>query len=105
MLQDAGRMVPAPVLVSRTEPGCGRPGVVDLKLDDDQQIDLVTGEVGLHATPLVAGNIVIVGAAHLAGDRPKSKINVRGYVRGFDVKTGSGFGSSTPSRSPASSAI
>src|ERR1700678_1902200 len=34
----------------------GENGVVDLKLDDDQQIDLVTGEVGLHATPLVAGN-------------------------------------------------
>ena len=62
--------------------------MVDLKLDDDQQIDLVTGEVGLHATPLVAGNTVIVGAAHLAGDRPKSKTNVKGYVRGFDVKTG-----------------
>jgi len=69
-------------------PTFGKAGAVDLKLDDDQQIDLVTGEVGLHATPLVAGNTVIVGAAHLAGDRPKSRTNVRGYVRGFDVKTG-----------------
>ena len=66
----------------------GKAGVVDLKLDDDQEIDLVTGEVGLHATPLVAGNMVIVGAAHLAGGAPKSKTNVKGYVRGFDVKTG-----------------
>jgi quinoprotein glucose dehydrogenase len=66
----------------------GKAGIVDLKLDDDQQIDLVTGEVGLHATPLVAGNTVIVGAAHLAGGEPKSKSNVKGYVRGFDVKTG-----------------
>src|SRR5437016_7337390 len=31
-------------------PSFGQNGVVDLKLDDDQQIDLVTGEVGLHAT-------------------------------------------------------
>ena len=69
-------------------PTFGKAGVVDLKLDDDQQIDLVTGEVGLHATPLVAGNTVIVGAAHLAGGEPKSKTNVKGYVRGFDVKTG-----------------
>jgi quinoprotein glucose dehydrogenase len=69
-------------------PAFGKAGVVDLKLDDDQQIDLVTGEVGLHATPLVAGNTVIVGAAHLAGGEPKSKTNVKGYVRGFDVKTG-----------------
>ena len=26
-------------------------GVVDLKQDDDQEIDLVTGEIGLHSTP------------------------------------------------------
>jgi len=69
-------------------PTFGKAGVIDLKLDDDQQIDLVAGEVGLHATPLVAGNTVIVGAAHLAGGEPKSKSNVKGYVRGFDVKTG-----------------
>ena len=69
-------------------PTFGKAGSVDLKLDDDQQMDLVTGEVGLHATPLVAGNTVIVGAAHLAGGEPKSKSNVKGYVRGFDVKTG-----------------
>jgi quinoprotein glucose dehydrogenase len=66
----------------------GKAGAVDLKLDDDQQIDLITGEVGLHATPMVAGNTVIVGAAHLSGGEPKSKSNVKGYVRGFDVKTG-----------------
>jgi quinoprotein glucose dehydrogenase len=66
----------------------GKEGVVDLKVDDDQTMDLVTGEVGLHATPLVAGNTVIVGAAHLSGGVPRSKTNVKGYVRGFDVKTG-----------------
>jgi quinoprotein glucose dehydrogenase len=69
-------------------PGFGKNGVVDLKLDDDQQIDLVTGEVGLHATPVVARNVVIVGAAHRTGANPKSKTNVKGYVRGFDVRTG-----------------
>ena len=66
----------------------GKDGIVDLKLDDDQTMDLVTGEVGLHATPVVAGNTVIVGAAHLSGGVPRSKTNVKGYVRGFDVKTG-----------------
>ncbi len=68
--------------------GFGQGGIVDLKLDDDQQMDLVTGEVGLHATPVVAGNTVIVGAAHRSGGVPRSKTNVKGYVRGFDVKTG-----------------
>src|SRR6516162_1305703 len=40
----------------------GRNGIVDLKEDDDQDIDLVTGEVGLHATPLVSKTVVVVGA-------------------------------------------
>jgi quinoprotein glucose dehydrogenase len=66
----------------------GDHGVVDLKKDDDQEIDLVTGEVGLHATPLVAKDVVIVGAAHRSGGVPRSRMNVKGYVRGFDVRTG-----------------
>jgi len=69
-------------------PSFGKNGVVDLKLDDDQEIDLVTGEVGLHAAPIVAGNVVIIGAAHRSGGVPHSKGNVKGYVRGFDVRTG-----------------
>ena len=69
-------------------PSFGVNGVVDLKKDDDQNIDLVTGEVGLHSTPVVARNVVIVGAAHLTGGVPKSRKNVKGYVRGFDVRTG-----------------
>jgi quinoprotein glucose dehydrogenase len=63
-------------------------GVVDLKLDDDQDIDLLNGEIGLHATPVVARDVVIVGAAHRTGANPKSMRNVKGYVRGFDVRTG-----------------
>src|SRR5438094_1233290 len=66
----------------------GQNGLVDLKLDDDQDIDLVTGEVGLHATPLVTRNVVIVGAAHRPGGVPRSKTNVKGFIRGFDVRTG-----------------
>lgn len=69
-------------------PSFGQNGVVDLKLDDDQAIDLETGEVGLHATPVVAGDTVIVGAAHRAAGSPRITNNVKGYVRGFDVKTG-----------------
>jgi quinoprotein glucose dehydrogenase len=69
-------------------PSFGKDGMIDLKQDDDQEIDLVTGEVGLHATPTVAGDTIVVGAAHLAGNFPKSKRNVKGYVRGFDVRTG-----------------
>ena len=71
-------------------PSFGNDGIVDLKLDDDQTIlpDLVTGEIGLHSTPIVAGNTVIVGAAFREGFTPSSKRNNKGYVRGFDVRTG-----------------
>jgi quinoprotein glucose dehydrogenase len=69
-------------------PGFGKGGVVDLKQDDDQEMDLVTAEIGLHSTPVVARNVVIVGAAHLSGAVPRSRKNVKGYVRGFDVRTG-----------------
>jgi quinoprotein glucose dehydrogenase len=68
--------------------GFGTNGVVDLKKDDDQEMDLVTGEIGLHSTPTVAKNVVIIGAAHKTGGNPKSRRNEKGYVRGFDVRTG-----------------
>jgi quinoprotein glucose dehydrogenase len=68
----------------------GDNGIVDLKLNDDQTIypDLTTGEIGLHAAPIVAGNTVIVGAAFREGFTPSSTRNNKGYVRGFDVRTG-----------------
>jgi quinoprotein glucose dehydrogenase len=69
-------------------PSFGKAGVVDLKLEDDQEMDPVTGEVGLHAAPVVAGNTIIIGAAHMSGSVPRSKTNDKGYVRGYDVKSG-----------------
>src|SRR4029079_17856189 len=45
----------------------GNKGIVDLKQDDDQVMDLETGEIGLHATPLVVNDVIVVGAAHLPG--------------------------------------
>jgi quinoprotein glucose dehydrogenase len=68
----------------------GKNGLVDLKLNDDQTIlpDLTTGEIGLQSTPIVAGNTVIVGASFREGMTPKSMRNNKGYVRGFDVRTG-----------------
>ena len=68
--------------------GFGQNGSVDLKKDFDQEIDLINAPVGLHATPLVAGDVVIVGAAFETGANPRSKANVKGHIRGFDVRTG-----------------
>jgi quinoprotein glucose dehydrogenase len=66
----------------------GDDGVVDLKLDMDQEMDPVTGEVGLHAAPVIADGVIIVGAAHVSGSSPESFRNQKGYVRGFDARTG-----------------
>ena len=66
----------------------GSDGLVDLKLEFDQDIDLITGEVGLHAAPVVAGNTIIIGAAHRPGTAPASRENVKGHVRGYDTRTG-----------------
>jgi len=63
-------------------------GVVDLKTDDDQQLDPITGEVAWNGAPVVAKNVVIVGASHRAGTAPRSKANAKGYVRGYDARSG-----------------
>jgi quinoprotein glucose dehydrogenase len=66
----------------------GKDGVVDLKLEDDQFIEPIGADIGLASTPTVANDVIIVGAAHLSGGVPASKTNVKGYVRGYDVRTG-----------------
>ena len=71
-------------------PTFGKDGIVDLKVDADQQIqpDLTTGEIGIQSAPVVAGDTIIVGAAFREGMTPKSYRNNKGFVRGYDVKTG-----------------
>jgi len=68
--------------------GFGNNGVVDLKLNDDQDIDLVKGAIGLQSAPVVAQNEILVGAAFLDGAAPASRTNYKGYVRAFDARTG-----------------
>src|SRR5882672_2947384 len=51
----------------------GQKGAVDLKMDDDQVIDPLSDEIGLHATPAIAKNVVIIGAAGKSGGVPSGK--------------------------------
>ena len=69
-------------------PTFGVDGAVDLKEEDDQAIDPLSSEIGIHATPAIGRNTIVVGAAHKPGGVPTSKTNVKGYVRGYDVRTG-----------------
>jgi quinoprotein glucose dehydrogenase len=70
-------------------PSFGRNGVVDLKTEIDQpNIDLETADIGLNSPPALGNNVIVVGAAHLPGGAPRAKENVKGYIRGYDVRTG-----------------
>ena len=74
-------------------PSFGKDGIVDLKddvvFDRGQQIDREAGEIGLHATPAVTKDgVVMIGSAFLEGGTPKTHNNTKGLVRGFDVRTG-----------------
>jgi len=71
----------------------GRDGIVDLKegvvFGKEQQIDLVTGEIGVHSTPAITKDgVVMIGSSFLEGGTPKTHNNTKGSVRGFDVRTG-----------------
>jgi quinoprotein glucose dehydrogenase len=69
-------------------PGFGDEGIVDLKENIDQDLDPLNSEIGLHATPIVAKNVIIVGAAHPTGANPTSARMTKGYVRAYDARTG-----------------
>ncbi len=59
----------------------GQPGVY-------KQIDLTTGEIGLHSTPTVVDDVVLVGSSFKEGSQPLEQNNTKGLTRAFDVKTG-----------------
>jgi quinoprotein glucose dehydrogenase len=70
----------------------GTSGLVDLKVGVvkgvDQQIDLESGEIGLHSTPTVAKNVVIVGSSMREGATVPTHNNTKGLVRAYDVRSG-----------------
>ncbi len=70
----------------------GKDGIVDLKVGmvtgTGQQIDLETGEAGLHSTPLVVKDVIIVGSSFKEGMTPVTHNNTKGLVRAYDVHSG-----------------
>ncbi len=70
----------------------GTKGIVDLKAGvvkgRGTPIDLETGEIGIHSTPIVTGDLVIVGSAMREGATVETHDNTKGLVRAFDVRTG-----------------
>jgi len=72
--------------------GFGKSGIVDLKegvvYGNRQPIDLESGEIGLHSTPTVARDVIVVGSSFKEGLTVKTHNNTKGLVRAFDVRTG-----------------
>jgi quinoprotein glucose dehydrogenase len=70
----------------------GKDGMVDLKTGmltgTGQPIDLETGEAGLHSTPTVVKDVVIVGSSFKEGMTVVTHNNTKGLVRAFDVRSG-----------------
>ncbi|MCY4658272.1 MAG: PQQ-binding-like beta-propeller repeat protein [Acidobacteria bacterium] len=82
------QLVALDAATGRPVPGFGENGIVDLKRNNDQELDPVTSELAWNGAPVVAGDTVIVGAASRPGGTPPSRRNAKGYVRGFDARTG-----------------
>ena len=70
----------------RPMPGFGKAGIVELWDGLDRQVQV--NEMGSSSPAMIVGDVAVVGAAMLAGSAPRSKTNVPGYVRGYDVRTG-----------------
>jgi quinoprotein glucose dehydrogenase len=71
--------------------GFGRNGIVDLKVGimiNGRQADLTKSEIGLHSTPTVVGDVVIVGSSMFEGLGYEYATNVQGQARAFDARTG-----------------
>ena len=70
----------------------GQTGMVDLKVGlytgTGKQIDLETGEAGLHSTALVVRDTAVVGVSLAEGMTPVTHDNTKGAVRAYDVRTG-----------------
>jgi quinoprotein glucose dehydrogenase len=70
----------------------GQGGIVDLKdgvvFGNRQPIDKETGEIGLHSTPTITQDTIIVGSSFKEGMTVMTHNNTKGIVRAFDVRTG-----------------
>ena len=70
----------------------GDGGIVDLKKGavkgKGDQIDLETGEIGVHSTPAIVKDVILVGSSMREGATVGTHNNTKGLVRAFDARTG-----------------
>jgi glucose dehydrogenase len=79
----------------------GKDGIVDLKVGavfgqfnpktlkyEQNQVDLVKGEIGWHSAPTVVNDMVLIGSSMAEGLGYTHSDNTKGLARAFDVKSG-----------------
>ena len=66
-------------------PAFGTNGVVDLWEGLGRKV--APNQIGLSSPAIVVGDVVVIGAALLAGTAPVTMNNVPGYIRGYDVRS------------------
>ena len=71
----------------RQLPWFGENGVVDLMQGVRGTVS-ADSSIGSSSPAMVIGDVVVVGPAHAVAMRPPSKENLKGDVRGYDVRTG-----------------
>ena len=81
------RMISLDAKTGLPDPAFGNKGVIDL-YDDFDQPTPKDGTISSTSPAVVVNGVVVVGAALQAGTAPRSKENTKGYVRGYDVRTG-----------------
>jgi quinoprotein glucose dehydrogenase len=85
------RLVSLDAKTGQPKAGFGQNGVVDLKqgiMINGKQADLEKSEIGLHSTPTVVGDVILVGSSMFEGLGYVYATNVQGQARAFDARTG-----------------
>lgn len=82
------RLVSLNAKTGRPSEGFGDGGIIDLRQGlEPAPADIENADIGLAAAPIVVGDVIVIGAAMSAGNTFR-RSNVRGAIRGFDVRTG-----------------
>jgi glucose dehydrogenase len=86
------RMIELNAKTGQMIPSFGQNGIVDMKVGvvtgTGQQIDLEKGEIGLHSTPTVVKDVILVGSSMKEGMTVTTSNNSKGVARAYNVRTG-----------------
>jgi quinoprotein glucose dehydrogenase len=88
-VDDSGPLIiseAAPARRART--GEGWDPVKKTGADGTVGIDPINGQIANSSPAIVVGNVIVVGNSSMHGYYPLRKVNIPGFVRGFDIHTG-----------------